>query len=259
VRGAVPLDDPMVGLATFDDPHPGSDDAVIEVKASGLCRSDLRFCRGDRETALANLGVKNAAGTAAEMGRGSSLDRSRAGSWPPSARKSTRGVSAWGTASWSTITRGVGSAIRAIRLPSSDGARSAYPPCSWPPRWVRRRLRSTWRVLGCSERVHSVSLTLSTAARPIRCQRSASSPELRQGRHPRARCFGRSVCSPGRGRSASQLGTVGFVGEGGGVTLDISPDVIRKQLTIIGSYRLAVSDRYWRASSSRPEDAALDP
>lgn len=61
MRGAVLLGDRKVELATVDDPHPGSNDAVIEVKASGLCGSDLRFYRGDRETALANLGVKSAA------------------------------------------------------------------------------------------------------------------------------------------------------------------------------------------------------
>src|SRR5438094_9556410 len=37
-------------------------------------------------------------------------------------------------------------------------------------------------------------------------------------------------------RSAKTWGTVCFVGEGGDVTLDVSRDLLRKQLTIIGSW-----------------------
>jgi threonine dehydrogenase-like Zn-dependent dehydrogenase len=37
-------------------------------------------------------------------------------------------------------------------------------------------------------------------------------------------------------RSAKTWGTVCFVGEGGDVTLDVSKDMLRKQLTIIGSW-----------------------
>jgi threonine dehydrogenase-like Zn-dependent dehydrogenase len=37
-------------------------------------------------------------------------------------------------------------------------------------------------------------------------------------------------------RSARTWGTVCFVGEGDAVTLDVSPDLLRKQLTLIGSW-----------------------
>ena len=37
-------------------------------------------------------------------------------------------------------------------------------------------------------------------------------------------------------RCAKTWGTVCFVGEGGDVTIDVSPDMLRKQLTIIGSW-----------------------
>ena len=37
-------------------------------------------------------------------------------------------------------------------------------------------------------------------------------------------------------RSAKVWGTVCFVGEGGNVTLEVSPDILRKQLTIVGSW-----------------------
>ena len=37
-------------------------------------------------------------------------------------------------------------------------------------------------------------------------------------------------------RCARTWGTVCFVGEGGDVTINVSPDMLRKQLTIIGSW-----------------------
>ncbi|MBV9756185.1 MAG: zinc-binding dehydrogenase, partial [Alphaproteobacteria bacterium] len=37
-------------------------------------------------------------------------------------------------------------------------------------------------------------------------------------------------------RSAKVWGTVCFVGEGGNVTIEVSPDMLRKQLTVIGSW-----------------------
>jgi threonine dehydrogenase-like Zn-dependent dehydrogenase len=42
-------------------------------------------------------------------------------------------------------------------------------------------------------------------------------------------------------RSARTWGTVCFVGEGDNVTIDVSPDMLRKQLTIIGSWTFSVT------------------
>ena len=42
-------------------------------------------------------------------------------------------------------------------------------------------------------------------------------------------------------RSARAWGTVCFVGEGGSVTIDVSPDMLRKQLTIIGSWTFSTT------------------
>jgi threonine dehydrogenase-like Zn-dependent dehydrogenase len=42
-------------------------------------------------------------------------------------------------------------------------------------------------------------------------------------------------------RAARTWGTVCFVGEGDTVTLDVSPDMIRKQLTIIGSWTFSTT------------------
>jgi threonine dehydrogenase-like Zn-dependent dehydrogenase len=42
-------------------------------------------------------------------------------------------------------------------------------------------------------------------------------------------------------RGTRAWGTTCFVGEGGNVTLDVSPDMLRKQLTIIGSWTFSTS------------------
>ena len=49
-------------------------------------------------------------------------------------------------------------------------------------------------------------------------------------------CSGSPAARVSAVRSARTWGTVCFVGEGDSVTLDVSPDLIRKQLTIIASW-----------------------
>jgi len=49
-------------------------------------------------------------------------------------------------------------------------------------------------------------------------------------------CTGVAAARLSAVRSAKTWGTVCFVGEGGDVTLDVSRDLLRKQLTLIGSW-----------------------
>src|SRR5436190_5584042 len=59
MRGAVFLGNRKVELRTFADPTPGPGDVVIEMKASGMCGSDLKFYRSARGAAQAALGLGN--------------------------------------------------------------------------------------------------------------------------------------------------------------------------------------------------------
>ena len=43
MRGVVFLGDRKVELRTFADPTPGEGEVVIEMKAYGMCGSDLKF------------------------------------------------------------------------------------------------------------------------------------------------------------------------------------------------------------------------
>src|SRR5438876_9397700 len=59
MRGAVFLGDRKVELRSFPDPTPGPGEVVLEMKASGMCGSDLRFYRSGPGTASAALGLGN--------------------------------------------------------------------------------------------------------------------------------------------------------------------------------------------------------
>ena len=56
MRGAVFLGDRKLELHTFDDPVPDKDEVVIEIKASGMCGSDLKFYRSPAGQAMRELG-----------------------------------------------------------------------------------------------------------------------------------------------------------------------------------------------------------
>src|SRR5688500_7479576 len=57
MRGAVFLGDRKVELRSFPDPTPGPGEVVIEMKASGMCGSDLKFYRSAPGAAQAALGL----------------------------------------------------------------------------------------------------------------------------------------------------------------------------------------------------------
>lgn len=64
MRGMVFKGDREIELLDFPDPTPGPDDVVIEVKASGLCGSDLKFYREPAGAALSAFGF----GAASQQG-----------------------------------------------------------------------------------------------------------------------------------------------------------------------------------------------
>src|SRR5918911_695905 len=57
MRGAVFLGNRKVELRIFPDPTPGPGEVVIEMKASGMCGSDLKFYRSPPGAAQAALGL----------------------------------------------------------------------------------------------------------------------------------------------------------------------------------------------------------
>src|SRR6266852_2944363 len=56
MRGVTFLGGRKLQLMEFPDPAPGPDEVVVEIKASGMCGSDLKFYRATGETAPLGLG-----------------------------------------------------------------------------------------------------------------------------------------------------------------------------------------------------------
>jgi D-arabinose 1-dehydrogenase-like Zn-dependent alcohol dehydrogenase len=59
MQGVVFKGDRKLEVMDFPDPQPGPRDVVLEIKASGLCGSDLRFYRDPPGSALASFGFKD--------------------------------------------------------------------------------------------------------------------------------------------------------------------------------------------------------
>lgn len=60
MRGIVFVGDRKIEMREFADPTPGPNEVVLEIKASGMCGSDLKFYRGAAGEAMKALGFSNA-------------------------------------------------------------------------------------------------------------------------------------------------------------------------------------------------------
>jgi threonine dehydrogenase-like Zn-dependent dehydrogenase len=60
MKGVVFAGDRTLELREFPDPEPGPGEVVLEIKASGMCGSDLKFYRGPKGGAAAALGLGGA-------------------------------------------------------------------------------------------------------------------------------------------------------------------------------------------------------
>ena len=60
MKGIVFAGDSKIEYLDFPDPTPGPDEVVLEIKASGMCGSDLKFYRSPRGEGLKLLGYKDA-------------------------------------------------------------------------------------------------------------------------------------------------------------------------------------------------------
>ena len=56
MQGIVFLGDKKLEIQNFEDPSPGPDDVIIEIKASGMCGSDLKFYRANNGPSSLGLG-----------------------------------------------------------------------------------------------------------------------------------------------------------------------------------------------------------
>jgi threonine dehydrogenase-like Zn-dependent dehydrogenase len=291
MRGAVFLGNRNVEVRNFPDPTPGPGEVVIEMKASGMCGSDLKFYRSPPGEAQKSLGFSADAepfiaghepcGVVAARGPGVSEKEAPIGQRVMDHHYAGCGVCKHCRVGWSQLCKagitvyGVtahGGHAQYLKVPArtlvplpdelsfvegaavSCGTGTAYG--------ALRRMNlaggSTLAVFG--QGPVGISATLLGAKMGARVIAVEKNPERRalakqfgaetvletaEGIRDLTRGEGVDLALDTTGISAARLaavrsaktwGTVCFVGEGGDVTIDVSKDMLRKQLTIIGSW-----------------------
>jgi threonine dehydrogenase-like Zn-dependent dehydrogenase len=295
MRGVIFLGERKLQLAEFPDPTPGPHDVVIEVKASGMCGSDLKFYRATGgETAALGLGKLEGpviaghepCGVVAAIGgkveeRAASIGArvmvhhySGCGACPHClsgwaqmcvAGSTIYGVTAHGAhahfmkvpahtlvalpeqlsfTTGAAISCGTGTAYGALRRMNLSGAHTIAIVGQGPV-----GLSATQLAAAMGARVIALDISAERLTRakefgadvlidPKADDPVAAVKELTQGAGADL-ALDTSGAPEGRVmavRAARPWGTVCFVGEGGAVTLDVSRDLLRKQLTVIGSW-----------------------
>jgi len=295
MRGVVFLGERKIELAEFPDPAPGQGEVVLEIKASGMCGSDLKFYRASADGVSA-LGLSASAGpviaghepcgVVAAVGPGVSPTEARIGQrmmdhhycgcgvcnhcrvgWSQlcAAGFVVYGVTAHGAhaqymkvpartlvplpdelsfATGAAIACGTGTAYGALRRMNLSGRDSIAIFGQGPV-----GLSATQLAVAMGARVIALDInaerrdTAKALGAEVVLDPRADDPvavlkELTHGAGVDCAldCSGVSEARLQAVRATRTWGTVCFVGEGDTVTIDVSRDLIRKQLTIIASW-----------------------
>lgn len=291
MKGVVFLGDRNLELQHFDDPTPAPGEVVLEIKASGMCGSDLHFYRAKDGPATLGLvvdspkiGGHEPCGIVAEVGAGvehlSVGDRVMnhhysgcgsctdcRGGWQ---QMCTEGILVYGaTAHGAHAPYMAAKADTMVALPDPlSFATGAAISCGTGTAFsalTRMNLtsRDTIAVFGMGPVGLSVTLLaehmgarviavdISGERLALASQMGAHETidgsatdaveavmELTQGKGAEKTidCTGAASARAQAVRSASRWGTCCFVGEGGSVELNVTPDLLRRQLTLIGSW-----------------------
>ncbi len=308
MQGVVFLGDRKLELMRFDDPTPGPGQAVLEMKASGMCGSDLKFYRMTEESggpAALGLGELSGpiiaghepCGVVAAIGPGSETNV-RVGDrvmvhhykgcghclhcgtgWTQMCEKGSVVYGATGHgghapymlspldalvalpddlsfATGAAISCGTGTAYGALGRLELSGRDTIAIFGQGPVGLSATQLATAMgaRVialdisaerLGMATGMGATDAVNSGEQDPVEALR-----ELTQGKgvDMALDCSGIDAAREAAVRGTRPWGKVCFVGEGGGVTLNVSPDVLRKQLTILGSWTFS---RFGQAECAR--------
>lgn len=296
MRGVVFLGDRRVELRSFPDPTPGEGEVVIEMQASGMCGSDLKFYRSPPGAAQAALGLGNLSdpfiaghepcGVVVARGPGVSEREAPIGQRVMDHHYAGCGVCAHCRTGWSQLCRagitvyGVtahGGHADYLRVPvrtlvplpeELSFAEGAAVACGTGTAYAAlKRMKlcggDTLAVFG--QGPVGLSATVLGAAMGARVIAVETSPErmklatefgadavidagkedpvsaLRELTHGAGvdlalDCTGAAAARRAAVRCVRTWGTACYVGEGGDVTLEVSPDLLRRQVTLIGSW-----------------------
>jgi len=297
MKGLVFLGDRQVELRDFPDPVPGPDEVVLEMKASGMCGSDLHFYRAstDGSGGSASLGLGSTEPVIAGhepcgvvVARGENVSAEVA---PDGARMMNHHYAGCGSCSdcrvgWSQLCRqgitvygvtGHGGHAEYIKVPlrtlvplpdSLSFSAGAAISCGTGTAWgALKRLNLSGSdslavfgqgpvglsatILGKAFGAEVIAIDMGAErlalARQYGADHTIDAAEQDpvealmeitggDGLDKTLDCTGVADARIAAIRSARTWGTVCFVGEGNDVTINVSQDMLRKQLTIVGSW-----------------------
>jgi threonine dehydrogenase-like Zn-dependent dehydrogenase len=296
MRGAVFLGNRKIELRSFPDPTPGPGEVVIQMKASGMCGSDLKFYRSPPGAAQAALGLGGDAepfiaghepcGIVMARGLGVSEREAPIGQRVMDHHYAGCGVCGHCRVGWSQLCRegivvygvtangghaeylkvpvrtlvplpeelsfvegaavacGTGTAYGALRRMHLAGGSTLAVFGQGPVGLSATLLGATMGARVFAVETNAERLALGKqfgAAAAIDAAKDDPEKALKDLTHGEGvdlalDCTGIPAARLAAVRSAKTWGTVCFVGEGGDVTLDVSRDLLRKQLTLIGSW-----------------------
>lgn len=309
MQGVVFLGDRKLDLMAFDDPTPGPGEAVLEMKASGMCGSDLKFYRATADSggpAALGLGELDGpiiaghepCGVVAALGPGGGEAPVKVGDRVMVHHYKGCGHCLHCGTGWTQLCEGkrvvygatghgghakymLAPMAALVPLPADlSFATGAAISCGTGTAWgALGRLdlsgRDTIAIFGQGPvGLSATQLAAAMGARVIALDIGAERRALARGMGAEKAvdasdgdpaealreltggagvdmaldCTGVAAAREAAVRATRVWGKVCFVGEGGGVTLDVSRDVLRKQLTIIGSWTFS---RFGQADCAR--------
>ena len=296
MKGIVFTGERTLELRTFPDPTPGPDEVVLEIKASGMCGSDLKFYRSAPGEANKGLGIPAGAaviaghepcGVVAAVGANVSAKRARVGQRMMVHHYRGCGACAHCSTGWQQMcvegvaevygVTGHGAHARYMKCPANSLVAlpdalsfetGAAISCGTGTAWGALKrlelsgeqtiaifgqgpvgLSATQLAAALGARVIALDVSPERLARakafgatdiinPAETDPVAAIRELTHGLGAHATIDASSSAQARRQcvQSVRTWGKVCLVGEGGQMTLDVSPDLLRRQVTLIGSW-----------------------
>lgn len=295
MKGIVFLGDRKLELREFPDPTPGPRDVVLEVKASGMCGSDLHNYRAPAADSAVTGGIRRKAGTiaghepcgiVAAVGSAVTEREAQVGQRVMNHHYEGCGTCKHCRAGWTQMclegtvvygSGGHGGHARYMKVPVStlvplpeslSFVTGAAISCGTGTAWgalKRIGLQGGETIAIFGQGPVGLSATQFAVAMGARVIAIDVSPERRklaqefgapvvldgaskdivtairdlthgEGAHKTLDCSSAPEARAAAVRAVRSWGTACFVGERGQVTLDVSPDLLRRQVTLVGSW-----------------------
>ncbi|MGK0172492.1 MAG: threonine dehydrogenase-like Zn-dependent dehydrogenase [Gammaproteobacteria bacterium] len=294
MQGVVFLGDRKLEFQEFPDPAPGPRDVVLEIKASGMCGSDLHQYRAapkDRRSPVPVIAGHEPCGVVVEVGSAVGENEARVGQrvmdhhylgcgtckhcrtgWGQMCLEGTTVFGATGNGAHAPYMQVPVSTLVALPDQLSFEVGAAISCGTGTAYGALRRLDlrgdETIAIFGQGPvGLSATQLAVSMGARVIALDISSERCDLArafgadevinvgsvdpvdvirdlthgEGAHKTLDCSSNPDARAFAVRATRSWGTACYVGEGGQVTLDVSPDLLRRQITLVGSWTFSTT------------------